>query len=363
MKPFKEFLDDTFFNTVAGSLARVASGFDKQAFLSEALEGLEKLELKQRITRTAELCNKFLPGSFRQQVDQLREIAFDLEVEEKGLSCLFMLEFVATYGLDDFEFSLAALKEFTTVSSAEFAIRPFIINYFEPTMKVLYQWSEDQNHHVRRLASEGSRPRLPWGIQLKMLMENPEPCRPILEKLKTDDSEYVRRSVANHLNDISKDNQKWMLDLVNGWNLEDDRIKWVVKHASRSLLKKGVPEALPLFGYASNPKVRVSELRLSSREIKIGEKINFSFEISSEAKQRQKLMIDYKVHYVKKTGKLSPKVFKLKEITLKPGEVITISKNHSFEEMTIRSHYPGTHYLQLQINGIAEDKTPLQVTD
>ena len=194
--------------------------------MNDALDDLESLEFKQRVNHTVELLHKHLPDDYRESVNILKHVIVDLEVKDKGLVCFCMADFVAAYGLDNFDFSLDALEHFTVFSTAEFAIRPFIMLDFDRAMKHIYGWSKHENHHVRRLSSEGSRPRLPWGPQLKMLIENPEPVRPILENLKADESAYVRKSVANHLNDITKDNPDWMLELVESWDMSNKHTAW-----------------------------------------------------------------------------------------------------------------------------------------
>jgi 3-methyladenine DNA glycosylase AlkC len=215
----------------------------------------------------------------------------------------------------------------------------------------MHAWSKDKNHHVRRLSSEGSRPRLPWSFKLDEVIKNPKSTQSILENLKADNELYVRKSVANHLNDVSKENTDYMLELVNSWDKKNPHTAWIIKHASRSLIKKGHPGSLSVFDFEKNVKIRVENLLLAKTKIKLGETLQFSFDAVSEKSSSQKLVIDYVIHYRKKLGDLSPKVFKLKEVDLKPKEKITISKSQVFKDFSTRKHFAGKHLLQIQVNG------------
>ena len=261
-------------------------------------------------------------------------------------------DFVEVYGLDDYEASISALEQFTCLISAEFAVRPFIKKYPLQMMEQMLQWSRSDNEDLRRLSSEGCRPRLPWAMALPDLKTDPAPILPILENLKDDPSEAVRRSVANNLNDITKDNPQVALDLLKRWNQTGSpEIEKITKHALRSLIKKGDPQALELLGFSSTAEVNVSTLQLSTESIKMGESIELTFEIESTASEEQNLVIDYIVHLVRSKGKTSQKVFKLGQRILAPGEKVRMRKNHSFAAVTTRKYYPGVHKIELQING------------
>jgi 3-methyladenine DNA glycosylase AlkC len=262
------------------------------------------------------------------------------------------------YGLGDWEASIPALEEFTERMSAEFAIRPFIVRYPQRTMAQMLAWSEHESAEVRRLASEGCRPRLPWGIRLQALVADPAPILPILERLKNDESESVRRSVANNLNDISKNHPDLVLELLRRWQAgatdearASDGVRWITGHALRTLVKQGHPQALALLGYGSADQIAVHNLAVEPQSIHIGQQVTLSFDIESLAGEPVNLMIDYVVYHRRANGRLSPKVFKLSKRTIQPGEVLQIVRKHSFAPVTTRKYYPGAQAIEPIING------------
>jgi len=215
----------------------------------------------------------------------------------------------------------------------------------------MLDWSRHESEQVRRLASEGSRPRLPWAMALPALKADPTPILPILENLKTDDSETVRRSVANNLNDIAKDHPQVVIDVLREWqSIDTPEIHALINHALRTLIKAGNPEALALLGYEA-PAVTVENLTITPTRIPMGDSITFAFEVTSTATTPQDLMIDYALHLVRAKGKQSVKVFKLSKQTLEPGATLQFSKEHSFKPITTRRYYPGMHAIEIQING------------
>ena len=219
-------------------------------------------------------------------------------------------------------------------------------------MKQMLKWSKDKNHHLRRLSSEGCRPRLPWAMALPAFKKDPSPILPILENLKNDESEYVRKSVANNLNDISKDNPELVLEIIKKWKGKSKNTDWIVKHASRSLLKSGNPEALEIFGVSSKVNVDVLKLKIAKKKIKIGESNTFAFTIHSKEKKDIKLRLEYFVHYVKVNGSLSKKIFKISETKYSPGETREITRSHSFKNNSIRKHNAGEHKISIVCNGV-----------
>ncbi len=347
-----ELLKDTYYPPVyyknlAGQLKKVYPALDENAFYKQATAGLKKLELKERIVRAAEVCRAYLPSDYKKATQVLYEYAETLETE--SFSCIFMPEFVARYGQNDYVFSMRALKYFTQFSSSELAIRVFLQNDFTRTLKIMREWSEDDNYHVRRLASEGTRPRLPWATRVPALFDNPNHAAPILRRLKADTEKYVQKSVANHLNDISKDHPEWVLNLVGKWGQKNKNTAWIIKHAVRGLIKKGDATALSLFGVDNNAKISLTNFRIARKQLTLGEYLPFSFNLQSAKKE--KLVIDYKIYFVKKSGECKPKVFKIKETELTPGNKLEINKKHLFKDFTTRKHYAGMHALEIIING------------
>ncbi|GMT42393.1 MAG: hypothetical protein IEMM0002_0804 [bacterium] len=349
MKALKDiYYGPEFFRKLAGELHSVYPRLKAESFYHAAIDGLDNLELKERMVRTSQTCKAFLPKNYRKALDVLYALSENIKPD---FSYIFIPDFIARYGLDEYDLSLAALKHFTRFESSEFAIRVFLQKDFNKTIKLMRQWSEDENLHVRRLASEGSRPRLPWSFRLNKVIEDPSLTLPILERLKADKEKYVQKSVANHLNDISKDNPEWMLALMEKWNLQNGNTAWIIKRASRSLIKESHPRALALFGFTKRPKISLEQFRLDKRRVTIGGELRFSFILNSRARGTQKLVIDYKIHYVKKSGGTRPKVFKLREVDLPHGLSVNIDKKHLFRNFTTRKHYPGKHGVEIVING------------
>jgi 3-methyladenine DNA glycosylase AlkC len=260
-------------------------------------------------------------------------------------------QFVQDHGRHDFDRSMPALREMTRRFSAEFAVRPFIARYPERSMALLRAWAQDADPHVRRLASEGSRPRLPWGERLTALQADPGPALPILEALKDDPEEYVRRSVANHLNDLSKDHPEAVVAIAGRWldGASRDRQR-LVRHALRTLIKRGHPGALAALGYGP-ARVALEALEVSPTAAALGGKVQLTLRLRSTADAAQTLLIDYAVHHVKADGSRSPKVFKWTARSLPAGGALTLTRWHSLKRVTTRRYYPGLHLVEVQING------------
>lgn len=350
MSALKEWLNGAVAEQYADGLAKIDSTFDRQKFLDLIIPHLEPLELKERVALFAEAMYYTLPAAdYQAAVAVLLALITRLDVRELALWPI--PHYVEAYGLEHPDISLPALKQITLHMSAEFAIRPFIVRYPAQTMAVIHQWAEDDNEHVRRLASEGTRPRLPWGSRLYDFMKDPQPTLAILEKLKDDPSLYVRRSVANHLNDIGKDHPAVLAETAARWLQEaSEERQWLVRHALRSLFKAGHPEALRLMGF-ERPQVTLTALTIIPEVIKMGETLTFGCTLQNELAEPQALMIDYVIHFVKANGQTRPKVFKLTQRTLAGEEAVTIEKNHTIKPITTRTYYAGTHQLEIQVNG------------
>lgn len=343
----KDWFDEKRYQSLAHELAGFSKPFRKKVFLQSVLDGLEERTLMQRLHQCAVAVDVALPGSFREKVEVLHSLAPKIE---HGFVAIFLSDFVASFGLHDFDFSLDALRDFTKHGSAEFAVRPFLMADQKRTLKTMRRWAEDECEHVRRLASEGSRPRLPWGMRLPSLVADPSPTTPILEALKEDSALYVRKSVANHLNDITKDHPEWVMERLEGWDLRDERQSWIAKHACRTLIKRGHPRTLQLFGFAEGADVDAT-LSVSPTSLSLGQRLVISAAVTSTSRRPQRLVIDYVIHYVKASGGSAAKVFKWTEAELKAGEKLELSKSQVIRDFTTRKHYSGHHKLELQING------------
>ena len=333
---------------IASEMTAVYPAFDAKGFLKHAKAGLAELSVLQRMARVSESLHAVIPLDYPQSLELLYALAPRLN---SSFVSLFLPHYVASYGMDDFERSMAALKYFTTFGSAEFAIRPFLLHDFPRTLAVMQTWSLDANDHVRRLASEGSRPRLPWSFRLADVQANPQLCASILDNLKADPSLYVRKSVANHLNDITKDHPDWVLTLIEGWSLDNPHTAWIARHALRSLIKQGNTRALTIMGAGARAEVKIHQFKVEPPVIRLGERINLSFSLESTTSAPQKLVVDYAIDYVKSAGHSAAKVFKLKAFTLGAGERHTLLRGQHIRDMTTRKHYPGRHTVHVLVNG------------
>lgn len=344
---------------IAAMIAGVDPGFDAEGFVRESLTGYDVLELMDRGRHMARVLQRFLPADFEAAAEVLiASLGPKIEaIEGSGMAPFLYLphtNFVAFYGLDHLETSLRAQYELTQRFTAEFSIRPFLERYPEAVLKRLELWSEDGSHHVRRLVSEGTRPRLPWGSRLKAFQKDPSPVLGLLERLKDDASLYVRRSVANNLNDIGKDNPDRLIATAQNWmqNATPERA-WIVRHALRSAVKRGDVRALAVLGFENGAEAQAEAVKITPAAPKMGESVSVAFTVVNTAETAQRLLVDLRVGFVKANGKTAPKVFKLKTLTLEPGQKAALSKTLSLAEITTRKHYPGRHTIEALINAQA----------
>lgn len=318
-------------------------------------EQWEYRTLKERMRHITLKLNDGLPADYEESLDLLMKVAPHFKNED--LAAIIFPDYVEVFGLDHWELSIAALEHFTMYSTSEFAVRPFILKDLDKMAKQMENWAVSPHANVRRLASEGIRPRLPWGMALQPLKKDPSPIIPILELLKEDESLYVRKSVANNLNDISKDHPELVLQLAQSWIRSHPYTDWIIKHACRTLLKKGDPAALALFGYSGAEGLSVQNFRIENETIQIGEELQFSFAIASERNEPTPIRLEYRIQYAKAQGKQSAKIFKITENTISKDKPLLYKKKQSFRNMTTRKHYPGDHMIAILING--EEKAKL----
>lgn len=348
MEPLKEMFNKKFYSHFALEFSKADKNFKTEQFIKDVTKNFEPLSLNERMRKTSHILKEHLPQDYKKAIDVMFKV---IPNTQRGYTNLVFPDFVGLYGHDAIDTSLEALKHFTTFGSSEFAIREFLKRDFTKTIKVMHTWAKDKNAHVRRLASEGSRPRLPWSFKLDEVIKNPKSTQGILEALKADEELYVRKSVANHLNDHSKDNTDFMLQLLKSWDKSNAHTAWIVKHASRSLIKKGNANSLALFDFEKNPKINIENFKILKSKIKLGNNLEFEFDLISEKNTKQKLVVDYIIHYRKKGKELSAKVFKLKELELKPKEKISVNKKQMMKDFTTRKHFAGEHLLEIQVNG------------
>lgn len=355
---WKDSLANKEVESIARRIKQVYQKFDEPGFIKFVLtKKYFSLELKERIGAIADGLYKYLPSKYKQAVAIIKKTTPHLGEFENW--CL--LTYIEKFGLDYFDESVSAMKELTKHSTAEFAIRPFMIRYTDNMMPILNRWAENSNEHIRRLAAEGSRPRGVWVAHVDAFKKDPTPVLKLLEKLKADESLYVRKAVANNLNDISKEHPDAVIKTCKRWKKDNNiHTDWVIKRACRSLIKQGNSDALAIFGFTSNPKIKIEKIKFQNN-IKIGNSIKFSFEIISEIKQKQNLAVDYKISYLKKNGNYNQKVFKLLEKELLIDNCLKISHKQSFANMSTRKHYPGKHSFEIIVNGKTFYKTDFQL--
>jgi 3-methyladenine DNA glycosylase AlkC len=349
-------------HTIARQIEAVWPGFRPEPFMTDVLQGYEPLGLMDRGRHVGRMLRRYLPDDYPAALDILLRSVDDRPERTEGdggmASFLYLphVSFVAEFGLDYFDESMEALYVLTQRFTSEFSIRPFIERYEDETLQVLERWAVDPNVHVRRLVSEGTRPRLPWASRLRRFQEDPSPVAALLELLKDDPSPYVRRSVANNLNDIGKDHPDILLDVAGRW-LQDanNERTGLVRHALRSLVKQGNPEALTLLGYGEPASVSIENIEILPDRVKKGGRVQVRFDVRSVGRRPQNVLLDLRVHFVKATGTASPKVFKLKRVELAPAEVTSCRKTISVEDLTTRRHYAGKHYMDVLLNGRARE--------
>jgi len=344
---------------IAKSLDHCVPRFKKREFQSRALHGLDELELKARVNHVIEVLAEFLPPDFTKAMHILRQIPGNWDRGQPGdplagFAAWPLIDYVGVHGLAHPEDALDTLADLTGLFTAEFAIRPILLQHWDIAQPRLLRWVSHPDKAVRRLVSEGTRPRLPWGVRLPMLVRDPSPTLPLLEALRDDSCDIVRRSVANHLNDIAKDHPDLVVSLCKRWSTHapKERLK-LIRHATRTLVKAGHPGVWDVVGINARAQVDVENFRLHQNRISMGGALTFSVEIVSREKKSTSCVVDYVVHHVRANGRRTPKVFKLRELVIEPGARAEITKAHSFRPITTRAYYPGMHRVEITINGTA----------
>lgn len=358
-EPFKNLFNVNLIISMAEQFKRHWQEFNAQGFIDTASHQLDTLELKARSQQITAAMSQYLPEDFEQAGQILLDSLAPESDEEQainhdgisGWAIMPMSDYVGIHGLAHHDFSMTLLNAMTRRFTAEFSIRFFLLNSPAETLKTLKSWLNDNNKHVRRLISEGTRPRLPWAMQLPSFIQNPAPVIELLEALKDDPEEYVRRSVANNLNDIAKDHPDLVANIAKQWMLDaDDNRKRLIRHACRTLLKQGNRDTLEVFGYAP-PELESTQLEIHEEQVRLNNHLRFSLSLVSRCDKEQSLMIDYVIHHQKKNGKTAPKVFKWKKVVLPAGKKLSMSKQHPFKPVTTRVYYDGLHAVEILING------------
>jgi 3-methyladenine DNA glycosylase AlkC len=361
----KYIYNNAFFETYSSALSEVIPAFDKTAFMAAfAAPHWESLELKQRMAYLAHITDKWLPESNQEKVDtiiRLIEVLQKLGVKDQNLEYIFLPDIIIEHGMNDLKTTVDAIEKVTQFVSCEFAGRALIMKYPKEMMRQMLRWTSHKNENVRRYASEGCRPRLPWGTKLMALVHNPAPCFPVLEKLMDDPSVYVRKSVANHLNDISKDHPDLVVDFIKKWKGHTETSDWILRHGARTLLKSGHPEVLHIFGTSGHFPYKLEKFIVENTIVTPDDHLSFSFMLTNLDEKEAVFRVEYNIWYVKAGGHYSKKIFKIAE---KPIAVLsgqTFKKVHRFQDLTTRKHHPGTHKISLVINGNESDALSFEV--
>lgn len=350
-EPFKNLFNEGVVEQTAARIRAAYPAFDGPAFVASVMAELEELELMARSKLIARCLKEHLPNDYLEALAVLTRVCeSDGDSEDESFDFMPMLNFVGIYGLDHPAASLAALGSMTKRFSAEFDVRPYLAKRPELALAHAEQWSKHENWRVRRLASEGTRPRLPWGIRLQAFVADPAPVVRILDQMYNDSHPNVRRSVSNNLNDISKDHPELAVDIAERWLYGGDKnTKQLVSHALRTMRKQGHQRTLSLLGLAQGQGLTVTGLKLAAPRVLVGESLAFDFTLASDADGV--VAVNYVVHHLRANGGWSGKVFHLGNKRFTAGESIAMGKSHSFRRVTTRRYYPGVHKLEIQAGG------------
>ncbi|WP_379131763.1 hypothetical protein [Paenibacillus sp. sgz500958] len=353
-EPLKAMYNKEFLRGFGEKVRSAHQSFDVDRFIDTAVdESWEELELKGRMRKITLALGAHLPP----QYEAAMEVLYAIDHECSGFPYLFFPDFVEVFGQEEkhWQLSIQALERFTSRSSAEFAVRPFLLCAPERMMAQMLIWAGSPDEHVRRLASEGCRPRLPWGQALPMFKADPSPVLPVLKMLKADPSLYVRKSVANNLNDIAKDHPEVVLQTASRWKGEHPFTDWIIRHGCRTLIRKAEPGIMALFGYAVSeeeaPLVTSASISAEPSILGIGGSCELQYALRIREGEPVHIRVEYGIDFVKAGGKTSRKLFLLSDKTVPGDSVLRGTRNHRWADLTTRRHYPGNHVIALVVNG------------
>ena len=358
MADFKNVLSPELITRLGSELAGASASFDRARFEQLAGEGLEDFELMGRVDRIARALCATMPASAEVADREIRTVLDNGGLQ--GWASMPVNAYIAVAMLDRPDIGLPLLATLTSRYTAEFSVRPFIDAHYDFTMDCFRTWTMDPDEHVRRLVSEGTRPRLPWGKRLHRFIDDPSDALALLNLLMDDDSLYVRRSVANHLNDIAKDHPDLVLESARRWSTTTTQGDFVVRHGLRTLIKRGDPGALAILGFDYDAPIEISDFDCSPSTIAIGESITIGFTLLAATETRA--AIDYVIHYQGARGQKAGKVFKLTVRDLPAGQPVHFTREHRFEHISIRRIHPGPHRIEVHVNGRVLCGTDVMVT-
>ena len=355
----KDLYSTKYFDKLSFALNRVemVPRFKKTKFIEKIYSyDWKTLELKARMRRISEVLSTFFYSDFTKTCSQLLDLVSELKKNshaENDFLSMFIPDYIELYGIEYYDLSVKLFEEVTKFTSCEFAVRPFLVKYPEKMEKQMLAWSKHEHENVRRFSTEGIRPRLPWAMALPAYKKDPTAILSILDNLKNDKSLFVRKSVANNLNDISKDNPEIVINILRNWQRDNNKFtNWIIKHGARTLLKKGDKDVLKIFGYEySKNMVEFSNFEILNKDkkVSIGDYLQFGFKIL--LKKDILLRLEYAIHFLKANGILSKKVFKISEKQYRYTDEIAVTKKHNFKLISTRKYYEGKHGLSIIVNG------------
>ncbi len=358
--PLKDYIDDGVVDELARRFAAADDRFDTEGFVATTGPRLGGLELKARIDLIARRLHAALGDDYPTSLAAVVAVA-RAEPPVGGWVAWPLPTVIELFGLEHPDTSLAAMEHVTKRMSCEFAVRPFLREHFDVAYARLEVFTANDDEHVRRLPSEGTRPRLPWGMKVQQLVDDPMPGIALLHRLRHDPSEMVRRSVANHLNDVAKDHPALVVDTVAAWMTEADTDRRMVSHALRTLIKRGDSRALAALGFTIDPDVAVDEFSVSPGVVGMGDHITLHADLRSTAPTPQRLVVDFVVHHVNASGGASPKVFKWTTVELAPRERRMLEKRRLIQQASTRTYWAGNHRVELQVAGAVVAETSFDI--
>ena len=354
---------DSFLHVVSKSSFPISSS-DFYTHLWNA--SWEDSSLKERMRHVTQVLQGFLPNDPLKGLAIIQEYTYLLKQvhsTEYSLEYLFLADYISVVGIHHFDAAMETIEVVTTFTSCEFAVRPFFKQYPDEMLQQMLLWSKHDNVHLRRLASEGSRPKLPWGEALISFVADPMPLLPILQNLKNDTSDYVRRSVANNLNDISKTHPQLVLQVSKEWSGSSNETNQLVKHALRSLLKAGNQEALNTIGIEANQEIIPTNFSLLTDKVNLGSKLHFSFSIQNQSSQSCMVRLEYRLYFKRMNKEMGTEVFKISEKLMVSNQIVDFQRCYSFHPITTRKYYPGSHAIELIVNGVASNYTSFELIE
>ncbi len=364
MSLIKNIYNTSFYEHLAQYLEPHMVSGNKKTFVTAMMPpAFEQMEWKERVVHTTQTLQQFLPADYPKAVGILVQVIDAIEKDHPGIEKLAYVifpDYLARFGLDDLETSTRAMERMTQFITCEFGVRPFILKYPELMLEQMTKWSLHPSHKVRRLASEGSRPRLPWAVALPFLKKDPQQVIPLLSNLMEDESDWVRKSVANHLNDISKDHPEVFLSFVKNWQGKSKATDAIIKHGARTLLKQAHPDIVVLFEL-NQSAFELTQYRVITPQVLWGAYLEFALTVKNTSPSPVALRLEYAMYYRKANNTLSKKVFKISERTVLPYDSIAVTRRQSFKAITTRVYYPGLHQVAVIVNGVEHQKQDFEL--